>query len=257
MFDGFDSAEERSAGSRWLVSGGASLVVYVAVIGAFFWLAGEAKAKLEDKEIEVTFKEAVEAPEPASPPPPPPPSVPKDMTVKKVAAVRAPTPMTEPQDIPKGKLEEAEPTSAPVVEVQEAAPGSDSGNAAVIPAAAAAPEPVPAPAAPPAPPPPPVPKRSDPINLPEDADPPEPDSSNEMPAYPEEARSSGLEDMVILKIVVTEKGGVGSVQVLKGKEPFVGVAVAAVKKWKFTPAMVDGEPAAVFRVIKLPFRLRN
>jgi protein TonB len=36
----------------------------------------------------------------------------------------------------------------------------------------------------------------------------------------------------------------------------VGAAVAAVKSWRYAPALVSGQPTAVFRIVKIPFRLK-
>jgi protein TonB len=95
------------------------------------------------------------------------------------------------------------------------------------------------------------------VNLPEDADPPEPDDNNIMPEYPEEMRTKGIEAQVILKVVITEEGSVTNIQILRGDEPFVTVAKEAVKSWKFSPAKLEGTPIAVFKIIKIPFRLKS
>jgi protein TonB len=77
------------------------------------------------------------------------------------------------------------------------------------------------------------------------------------PRYPAAARAKGREGQVILKIVVSETGRVTRVQVLRGDEPFASAAVAAVKLWRYRPARVDGQATAVFRIVKVPFRLRH
>jgi protein TonB len=101
------------------------------------------------------------------------------------------------------------------------------------------------------------PKKSGPITMPEDAVPPKPVAGNAPPEFPEEARAAGVEGEVYLKIVINEDGSVGDVEVKKGEEPFVSAAVAAVKRWKYTPALVDGKPTAVYRIIKVPFKLKS
>ena len=96
-----------------------------------------------------------------------------------------------------------------------------------------------------------------PVNLPEDADPPEADEDNPMPEYPEAARTAGLESVVILKVVIEKDGSVGRVQVMKGDEPFIASALEAVRQWRYTPAQLEGQPIAVYRIVKIPFRLRS
>lgn len=96
-----------------------------------------------------------------------------------------------------------------------------------------------------------------PINLPEDAEPAEPNERNVMPEYPESARTTGQEAVVILKIVILSDGRVGKVQVLKGDDPFLAAALTAVRSWTYAPARLDGQAISIFKIIKLPFRLRN
>jgi protein TonB len=93
------------------------------------------------------------------------------------------------------------------------------------------------------------------IALPEDAIAPAPASSNAIPAYPQEARAAGKTGTVILKVVILADGSVGSVQVMRGEEPFVAAALAAVKHWKYTPAQYKGQPITVYRIIQIPFKL--
>jgi protein TonB len=98
--------------------------------------------------------------------------------------------------------------------------------------------------------------RAAPINLPESGTPPEPLASNVLPEYPSDARSKGLEGMVILKGVVELDGRVTGLKVMRGDEPFASAALSAVKTWRFKPAVVGGQPAAVYRIFKVPFRLK-
>ncbi|NMO23025.1 TonB family protein [Pyxidicoccus fallax] len=97
---------------------------------------------------------------------------------------------------------------------------------------------------------------SGPINLPEEAKPPVELASNARPEFPQAARAAGKEGQVILKIVVTEAGEVRDVTVLRGEEPFVSAAVRAVSTWRYQPALLEGRPITVYRVVKVPFRLR-
>jgi len=62
---------------------------------------------------------------------------------------------------------------------------------------------------------------------------------------------------VILKIVVLESGAVGEIEVLRGHPLFDAPAIAAVRRWRFRPARLDGRPISVFRIIRIPFRLEG
>jgi len=78
---------------------------------------------------------------------------------------------------------------------------------------------------------------------------------NASPEYPPDMLEKGVEGVVILKIVVSETGAVGDVQVLAGADPFAASAVGAVRRWRFSPPMVDGRPAPVYFLMRVPFRL--
>jgi len=93
------------------------------------------------------------------------------------------------------------------------------------------------------------------IALPEDATPPMPDRTNQIPPYPQEARASGRTGLVILKVVILADGSVGDVQVMRGDEPFVSAALQTVKHWKYEPARFKGQPITVYRIIQIPFKL--
>ncbi|HEV7731622.1 MAG TPA: TonB family protein [Candidatus Binatia bacterium] len=93
------------------------------------------------------------------------------------------------------------------------------------------------------------------IALPEDAAPPMPVEGNDKPTYPQEARATGQQGTVVLKVTILADGSVAKVEVLRGEEPFKSAAVAAVKTWKYTPAMFKGQPISVYRIIQIPFKL--
>jgi TonB family protein len=159
--------------------------------------------------------------------------------------------LVAPKQIPKEAPAEADPGAAqdgpteapPPVEAAPAAPVA----APVISATAPPPEPPkrPRPAA------------HAPIQMTEGVTPPEASPDNAQPAFPEEARAAGQEGLVVLKFVVTIEGGVEQIQVLKGEPPFTDAAIAAVKTWRFTkPAMLDGAPVPLFRIVRIPFKIR-
>jgi TonB family protein len=93
--------------------------------------------------------------------------------------------------------------------------------------------------------------------LPSGADPPALVSRVE-PVYPEIARRLGAEGEITLKIVVEADGSVGRVTVEHGGHPaLVDAAVAAVKRWRYRPARVDGSPVPVFKTVRIRFTLKG
>jgi protein TonB len=83
------------------------------------------------------------------------------------------------------------------------------------------------------------------------------EAGNAPPAYPEEMRVKGIEALVILRVLIDETGRVADIDVVQGDEPFVGAAVETVKSYRFRPGTVDGQPAAMHRLLRVPFRLRT
>jgi protein TonB len=93
------------------------------------------------------------------------------------------------------------------------------------------------------------------VELPDDATPPRLLTANAVPPYPPEARSARKSGLVVLKVTVFADGRVGDIQVLEGEEPFVSAALQTVKSWRYEPARYKGRSIAVYRVIRIPFKL--
>jgi len=233
-----------------------------AAIGAIVTLAGlfavamlmprEAMQSAVEPAVVVAFRPTPEVKK-AVVPVPPPPKVIKQRLAPPVAAVPvlaepvpqpAAAPMLAPKVIPKERPPESDQA---VAAVTVAVGGTGDGRGAAVggeEADSAAPVVA-------------IAGSSGPINLPEDAEPAEPSDDNVMPQYPEVARTTGQEAVVILKIVITKEGRVGKVQVMKGDEPFLSAALTAVRSWTYTPATLDGQAISIFKILKIPFRLRN
>jgi len=76
------------------------------------------------------------------------------------------------------------------------------------------------------------------------------------PSYPKAAREAGIQGVVILDVIIDERGGVERVSVLKTLS--IGLdeaAVRAVKGWKFRPATLQGRPVRVQQTLSVNFRL--
>jgi len=77
------------------------------------------------------------------------------------------------------------------------------------------------------------------------------------PDYPEIARKSRIEGVVILEAVITKEGNVAKVRVLRGVYPVLDQsAVNAVQKWRYKPATLNGKPVKVYSTITVNFKLR-
>lgn len=78
------------------------------------------------------------------------------------------------------------------------------------------------------------------------------------PAYPEDARTKGVEGTVWLKVLVDRKGTVAKAVVAKrtdGSESMERAAIDAAKQWTFKPATVKAETVSIWVAIPFKFKL--
>ena len=75
------------------------------------------------------------------------------------------------------------------------------------------------------------------------------------PEYPAVARQIRLAGDVLLEVSVDPSGSVSSVSVIKGNTLLAGSSTQAIKKWKFTPFRVDGQPARATGRIDFNFQM--
>jgi TonB family protein len=78
------------------------------------------------------------------------------------------------------------------------------------------------------------------------------------PSYPELARVARIEGTVILQALVQADGTVAELCVQKCNRPGMGfeeAAMEAVKKWRYEPAMLEGEPVEVYFTVRVDFKL--
>jgi TonB family protein len=59
---------------------------------------------------------------------------------------------------------------------------------------------------------------------------------------------------VELRVTVAEDGTVRDIQVVSGLGVFTEAATSAVRRWRYTPALLDGKPVEMVREINLEFR---
>ncbi len=76
------------------------------------------------------------------------------------------------------------------------------------------------------------------------------------PAYPEEGRKAKHQGRVVLRTVIDEQGLVQDIEVIEGQPYGLSeAAMAAVRTWRFQPALYEGEPVAVIYILTINFRL--
>lgn len=246
MFEGFQAGADRQSRRRFAASGGISLALYAAIAIGIIAIASRPREKKKPPPVKVVFRKPAKA---AAKPKPPPPKAPPPRARKRTAA-RKPSagPAAAPKALPSGGLAEGDASdfrAGGLTAIDwEAEAGGGLGGAVRT--------------ARPAPPPPPPPKvKSASVGLPKGAIPPEPQADNPLPAYPEAMRKKGVEGLVVLRVLVNTSGRVSDLVVVSGEEPFLAAAIEVVRSWRYTPALVEGRPKAVHRIIRVPFRLRS
>lgn len=77
------------------------------------------------------------------------------------------------------------------------------------------------------------------------------------PAYPPLARIAKLQGTVLLKLTIGIGGGVEEAQALEGPDLLRPAAESFFRSWTFQPVILDGQPARVQCVLRVPFRLTD
>jgi TonB family protein len=76
------------------------------------------------------------------------------------------------------------------------------------------------------------------------------------PEYSSEARAEGIQGTVLLQVIVSERGRAENISVVSPMGFGLDEqAQAAIEKWEFAPAIIDGRPVAVAATIEVTFRL--
>jgi TonB family protein len=81
-------------------------------------------------------------------------------------------------------------------------------------------------------------------------------TKNVTPEYPEAARSSRVQGMVIIEAVIGADGKVAEAKVLRSVPQLDDAAVAAVKQWEFTPTLLNGKAVPVVMTVTVNFKLK-
>lgn len=76
------------------------------------------------------------------------------------------------------------------------------------------------------------------------------------PIYPPIAQRKGIEGSIMLQVLVEPDGRVTDIFVLKSIPELDAAAVAAVKEWRFRPAMAKGTPVRCWVTMPVRFKLR-
>lgn len=75
------------------------------------------------------------------------------------------------------------------------------------------------------------------------------------PVYPDIAAKARLTGIVVIEATINERGRVVDVSLLQGAPLFSDAALEAVRKWVYTPTLVNGVPTPVIMTVTVHFRL--
>jgi len=185
---------------------------------------------------------------PPPPPPPPPPAAPAPTPSK--PKVTKPVPTTNPRAAPVEAPREIVEETYDDIGSEEGVPGGVEGG---IPGGVIGgfitnlPQPPP-------PPPPPAPVARDPVRVGGDLKAPALVERVE-PEYPPLAVRARVEGVVILEALVDLQGRVESVRVLRSIPLLDNAAIAAVRQWRYSPLLLNGQPERFVLTVTLSFSL--
>lgn len=77
------------------------------------------------------------------------------------------------------------------------------------------------------------------------------------PQYPAYARETHVSGTVVIHAIIGPNGSVCSLEVVSGPPALVGASLNTVRKWRYSPSTVDGNPVSVDTTISVVFTLGN
>jgi TonB family protein len=79
----------------------------------------------------------------------------------------------------------------------------------------------------------------------------------EVPVYPQDAKGSGIHGTVLLHAIIANDGSIRVLELTEGVCALAGSALDAVKKWRYKPTLLNGNPVEVDTTITVVFTLAN
>jgi TonB family protein len=77
--------------------------------------------------------------------------------------------------------------------------------------------------------------------------------SRVMPEYPLVAKQAGIQGDIVVKTTIDQKGNVVNVQVVSGPAMLRGPALTALRRWKYEPSTLNGQPIEVQMLVTIKF----
>jgi protein TonB len=77
--------------------------------------------------------------------------------------------------------------------------------------------------------------------------------SNPSPVYPPIAKAAHVQGVVVLHAIISKQGTIENLTVQSGPPMLTGAAVDAVKRWRYKPYLLNGDPTEVETTINVNF----
>jgi protein TonB len=77
------------------------------------------------------------------------------------------------------------------------------------------------------------------------------------PVYPPIALSAGVQGVVILEATISENGTIENVRTLRSHPLLERAAVEAVKRWRYTPTRLNGQPVPIILTVTVNFMIER
>jgi TonB family protein len=78
-----------------------------------------------------------------------------------------------------------------------------------------------------------------------------------VPEYPAQARQSGIQGTVVLHAIIDKAGYIIELNPLSGNPMLVPAALDAVKQWRYSPYILNGDPVEMETTVSVNFDLAN
>ena len=81
--------------------------------------------------------------------------------------------------------------------------------------------------------------------------------ANVEPVYPNVARAARIQGVVILEATIDARGRVVDVRVLRSVPALDEAAIEAVRRWIYTPTLLNGVPVPIVMTVTVNFKLQE
>jgi protein TonB len=82
-------------------------------------------------------------------------------------------------------------------------------------------------------------------------------TSHPDPVYPPLARQARIQGSVVLHAIISKEGRVEQLNVISGHPLLIQAALDAIRQWRYSPTLLNGDPVEVDTTITVTFTMGN